>query len=65
MARVIRFCNQTSADPTAGARWRRHKADKNHTIGGKLEMPSGSEMPPHPKGRTPGGKRRGGKVSGS
>ena len=26
--------NQTSAGPTAGARRRRHKADKNHTIGG-------------------------------
>ena len=31
----------------------------------ELEMHSGSEMPPHPKGRTPGGKRRGGKVGGS
>jgi hypothetical protein len=31
----------------------------------ELERPSGSEMPPHPKGRTPGGKRRGGKVGGS
>jgi hypothetical protein len=30
-----------------------------------LEMHSGSEMPPHPKGRTPGGKRRGGTVGGS
>ena len=27
----------------------------------ELEMPSGSEMLQHPKGRTPGGKRRGGK----
>jgi len=31
----------------------------------ELERPSGSEIPPHPKGRTPGGKRRGGKVGGS